>query len=137
MRFLRYTVFVIIFIFTFLLLLPKQNLYYALEHKLKKYDVIISNEKFTSNLFGFELDDAKIYAKEVNVASLQNIDVSFGEIDIKSKEIGNSKATLDILNQSIIINFEPTKTFISKYKIVLKYFKKQKNGVYKYEYKLF
>jgi len=137
MRFLRYTVFVIIFIFTFLLLLPKQNLYYALEHKLKKYDVIISNEKFTSNLFGFELDDAKIYAKEVNVASLQNIDVSFGEIDIKSKEIGNSKATLDILNQSIIINFEPTKTFIGKYKIVLKYFKRQRNGVYKYEYKLF
>ncbi|MCK5111611.1 MAG: hypothetical protein KAQ94_08830 [Arcobacteraceae bacterium] len=127
----------IVFCLATLLFLPKHNLYYAAEKELKKYDVIISDEKFSSQLFGFKLENASLFVKEVNIASLDNVNIFLSGVDISSKTIGYADAKLDIMNQSIVVNFEPTKMFIRKYQTVLKYFKKQQDGVYKYEYKLF
>lgn len=137
MKILRWIILVIFTCFSLVAFLPKQNLYYLVEQELKKYDIILSNEKFTSQLFGFRLKDATLHIKGVYISSLENVDVSFLGVDILSKEIGSATTSVNINTQSIVINFKPTKNFIKKYKIILKYFKKQKMGVYQYEYKLF
>ena len=137
MTILRFIILFIIFCLSLMLFLPKQNLYYLAEKELKKYDIVICNEQFNSKPFGFKLNDALLYVKGVNIAKLDSVNISLTNIDISSKEIGYAKLLIDISNKSIIINFKPTKVFIKKYKIALKDFKKQKDGVYKYEYKLF
>jgi len=137
MRILRLIILVIFTCFSFLVFLPKQNLYYLVEQKLKQYDIIISNEKFTSQLFGFRLQDATLHIKGIYISSLEDVNVSFLGVDVLSKEIGYATTTVNINTQSIIINFKPTQHFIQKYKIILKNFKKQKMGVYQYAYKLF
>ena len=136
MKILKYISMIAVFCIAILLFLPKQNIYFAIEKELKKYDIIISGEKFTSHLLGFNLENAVLYVQDVNIAKLNKVNISLSGIDISSKEIGYAYTFIDIGTKSFIVNFEPTKTFIKKYKIVLKYFKKQKNGVYKYEYKL-
>ncbi|MEA3498623.1 MAG: hypothetical protein U9R16_06135 [Campylobacterota bacterium] len=137
MKFLKYIALVVVFNIALLAFLPKQNLYYALEKQLEKYDVIISDEKFKSSMFGFTLNDASLYFKGVDLATLDKVNISFSKIDISSKELGYAKTSFDIFNRSVTVDFEPTRTFIKKYKIIKKYFKKQENGVYRYEYKLF
>jgi hypothetical protein len=137
MKILRNISLVLLFLFSILIFMPKQNLYFLLEKELKQYDVIISDEKFISTLFGFQLQNALVYVKGVNIATLNNVQISLSGINISSKEIGIVFSNINIQNRSIVLHFEPTRTFIKKYKIVLKYFQKQKRGVYQYEYKLF
>ncbi len=137
MTILKTISYIVLFCFTLLYFLPKQSLYFLAEYELNKYDVIISDEKFKSNIDGIELEDAIIYIKGVNIAKLDKVNISLFGIDVSSKSIGEAYTSLDIDNRSLVVNFEPTKTFINKYKIVLKYFEKQKDGTFKYEYKLF
>ncbi len=137
MRILKVIFLLIVFCISTLYFLPKQNLYYAAEKALKKYDLVISDEDFISTPLGFKLEHASLYVKGVNIASLETVNISLNGLNASSKEMGYAYTQIDAANKSIIVNFEPTKTFIKKYKIALKYFKKQKDGVYKYEYKLF
>jgi len=138
MKLFKILLYPILFVVLCLAFLPKQNLYFLGEKELKKYDIIISDEKFTPSLFGFKITNASIYIQGVNIAKIDNLTLSFNGLKILSKEIGRANGNIDISTQSAIIEFKPTKIFIQKYgKMTLKYFKKQENGVYKYEYKLF
>jgi len=137
MKILRYIALIISFELAIIIFLPKQNLYFMMEKELKKYDVIISNEKFSSSILGFSLENASLYIKGVNVATLNKVNISLYKIDVLSKKIGYAKTSINFENRSIGIDLKPEKEFVKKYKIIKKYFKKQKNGVYKYEYKLF
>lgn len=136
MKFLKVISFIVVIILSLLVFLPKQSLYFLAEHELKKYDVVISDEKFIPNLFGFKLEDAELHVKGVNIAKLNSVDISLSGASVFSKDIGRANAYISIDNQSVVIDFEPTKTFIKKYKVALKYFKKLERGKYKYEYKL-
>jgi hypothetical protein len=138
MKLLKIFLLMLLFSLTLLIFLPKQNLYYLAEQHLKKYDVILSNETLSSNISGLYIKDASLYVQGVNIALLNKISLTFGGVNISSKDIGLVFTSVDINNHSIILNFKPTQTFIRKYKkMILKYFKKDKKGVYKYEYKLF
>ncbi len=128
---------IIVFCLSTILFLPKQSLYFALEKELKQYEVVISDEKFTPLMFGFKLENASLYLKGVNIASLDIVSLSLDGLTASSKEIGSANTKIDMTNKSLIVNFKPTKFFVGQYKTVLKYFKKQNDGVYKYEYKLF
>lgn len=128
---------ILVFIVTFLFFLPKQNIYFFLENELSKHEIIISDEKFTSSLTNFEFVDANLYIKGVNIALLNKVNLSLDGLNISSKEIGNVSTSFDIDTRSIVIDFNPTKVFIKDYKTVLKQFKKEKNGKYRYEYVLF
>jgi len=128
----------ILFIFLCLVFIPKENIYFLGEKQLKKYNIIISDEKIKSSLFKFEINQANVYINKINIAKVDKIIISFSGIKLFSKEIGQLSSKINIKNKSIVINFKPTYIFIQKYrKIILKYFEKQKKGVYKYEYKLF
>jgi|GEM_PF-4580544 len=137
MSILKYFSLVLIFIVTFLFFLPKQNIYFLLEKELYKHEIVISNEKFNSKLYNFEFKDANLYIKGVDVALLNKVNLSIDGLNISSKEIGNVSTSFDLETKSIVINFNPTKAFIKEYKTALKYFKKEKNGKYRYNYELF
>jgi len=138
MRLFRFFILFCLFILSLLIFMPKANLYYLAEIKLKQYNVILSNEKFISHTFGFDIKDAKIFIEGVNIATIDNLDISlFKGIKISSKDIGYAFTSCDFAKHSIIIFFDPTKTFLKKYKIIEKYFTKDKKGRFKYEYKLF
>lgn len=128
---------ILVFIVTFLFFLPKQNLYFLLEKELYKHEIVISDEKFSSNLFNFEFTDATLYIKGVDIALLNKVNLSLDGLNIRSKEIGNLNSSFDLDTKSIVINFNPTKAFVRDYKSVLKQFKKEKNGKYRYNYELF
>jgi len=137
MKAIRVVSLLLLFGLAFFFFLPKQNLYYLIEYKLKKYEIVISGEQFSSSLFGFKVEDGVLYVKGIRIASFAQLSFALDGIDFSSKEVGHVVSSFSIKNKSIIINFEPTKTFISQYKMVLKYFTRQTTGVYKYEYKLF
>ncbi len=137
MKIIQSIILCIVFCLAFVFFLPKQNLYYILEQELNKYNIVISNEKIIPQLVGLRLENGLIYVKGINIAKLDNVNIFLNSIDISSKEIGYANGKVDIFNQNIIVTFKPTNIFIEEYNMVLKYFKKENDGVYKYEYKLF
>jgi hypothetical protein len=137
MTILKNILLVVVFIITFLIFLPMQNIYFLAEQELKKHDIIISNEKFKKNFIGFTLSDAKVFVKGVDIATLNKVNISLFNASIVSKDIGNSNIKFDIIGLKVIIDFIPTKIFIKKYQMIKKYFKKQKDGSLRYEYELF
>ncbi len=118
MRFFKIILIIFITIGSIFLFLPKQNIYYLGEYELKKYNIIISDEKFKSELLGFELNNAKLYLKGVNIATLDTVRLSLLGANLTSKEIGSGYMKLNFQNYSVDLFFKPTKKFIQKYKIV-------------------
>ena len=50
-------------------------LYYGLEHRLKKEQLIISNEKISESPFALQLKDGTIFAKDIAAGSFDTITV--------------------------------------------------------------
>jgi hypothetical protein len=53
--------------------MPKQELYYALEHQLSKNSIEINEKDIKENLFGLKIDGATIFYDEVSLAKVSNI----------------------------------------------------------------
>jgi len=65
-------------LFVFLLvfvLMPKQELYYKLEHELAKEGIIIGNEKISEGWFTLKLEDASVYVKGIKVATIKEAEM--------------------------------------------------------------
>jgi len=56
-----------------LIFMPKQELYYALEHQLSKNSIEINEKDIKENLFGLKIDGATIFYDEVSLAKVSNI----------------------------------------------------------------
>jgi hypothetical protein len=69
-KFLSYTLFFLGMITFFT---PKENLYFLLEKQLSKYDLVISDEQLTPQLFSLDINNATIYFKEIELAEVQGI----------------------------------------------------------------
>jgi hypothetical protein len=92
---------------------PKQEIYYLLEERLEKDDIVISNEKFSDTLFGLTISDADIFVKGINMAkvkslnlnifflynrlSIESIETDRGIHDFAPKSIDKLTATVSIL----------------------------------------
>ena len=137
MQFFKSLLLTIVFIFTLLVFIPKENIYFLIEKELNKYDIVLSDELFKSTLIGFSLKNANLYVKGVKITKLDSVNISLLGAHVFSKEVGSLYTKLDVDAKNLVIYFNPTKKFIKEYRIVLKYLQKQKNGKYKYEYKLF
>jgi len=95
---------IFIFITIFLLLivfLPKVNLYYALEHQLKKDNIIIDNEQLEPLAFGFNIKGIDLWVKSIQSAYIKNISIQaywvYQSIDItKIKLSANFKGILPL-----------------------------------------
>jgi hypothetical protein len=70
-----------------MLLLPKVNLYYQLEHEVKPYGVILSGERLDDKGLWLNIDDATLYIKQIESAHAQSIEILllglYNRIDIK------------------------------------------------------
>lgn len=62
------------FIIAILFLLPKTNLYYALEHKMQKYKIIVSNEEIIENAFSLQILDLSVSYKGIDLAEVAIMD---------------------------------------------------------------
>lgn len=125
------------FCFSLVIFSPKINLYYAVKKDLKKHHILITNDKFVNTKLGFNLENAYLHLKGINIGSLDNVEIVLNSISISSQELGWIDGKINIFTSNISIKFKPTAMFLTKYKVILKDFTKQKNGVYEYEYKLF
>jgi len=100
---------------------PKEQIYYLLEKKLSKEGIVISNEKFSDNLYGVTISDADIYFEGINIAKVQTIDLKilflYDELKIESVKI--DKGIQNILPK-YIDNLSATYSIIKPNKIILK-----------------
>lgn len=74
-KFLKILVYIFTFIFTIFLFLPKESIYYFVEQNLLKNKIIISNEIVNENLFGLDISNGQIYYENINVASVDKIEI--------------------------------------------------------------
>ncbi len=86
-----------------LILMPKKEIYYMLEHKLQAQHIVISGEKLDSGLFTFKIEHPNIYYMGSVVASADSIDLLalllYNEIDAKRLVLAKGLATeLEIQN---------------------------------------
>ncbi len=65
-----------LFLFFLLIFAPKQEIYYKIEKELQKNDIVISNEKFSDNLWGLSIKDADIFVKGIKVAKVKSLDLN-------------------------------------------------------------
>ena len=73
MKFFAYTLF---FISMLVVFIPKASIYYLLETSLKKFDILISNERLTDNIISLNISHLDISAKAVDVAFVKSVDVT-------------------------------------------------------------
>lgn len=74
-KLLKPIIFFLFFLFTTLVLLPKENIYYLLEKNLKNYNIILSDEKIVEKLFGLHLKGIQLYSNEIHLANIDNTNI--------------------------------------------------------------
>ncbi len=93
-KILKFFVYLFVFVFALLFFLPKESLYNLAEKELKKYEVIVSNEKREEKAFSLHITDGDIYVKGIKVAELKSAKISsylfFNEIKIKNIKLLDS-----------------------------------------------
>ena len=72
MKFFAYLLF---FLFALAFFTPKESLYYLLEANLKKFEVVISNEKVMPHLLSLELTNLEVSAKGIDSAVVKEVDI--------------------------------------------------------------
>ncbi len=68
-------IFIALFIAWFALLafMPKQEIYYALEHGLAKQDIKINEKSIEEGVFSLALNQASVYVKGVKIATIEKL----------------------------------------------------------------
>ncbi len=74
-KFAKIFLFVILFIYTLVVFLPKKELYYLGERYLAKYKVYISNETLSDLGIAFFVKDGTIYYEGINGGKVESISV--------------------------------------------------------------
>ncbi len=59
--------------FAILIFMPKQKIYYTLEHELLKQDIKINEKSIEEGIFSLKITDAKVYAKGIEIANIDEI----------------------------------------------------------------
>jgi hypothetical protein len=100
-----------------LLFMPKQELYYFMEHKLVKYDLKFNEKSITTHLVGMSIKDLDIYLSGMHIAKVDTCDIKTilltTTIDMKDIEIDNSFDGIvprDI--QSVILSYSLWNPFV-------------------------
>jgi hypothetical protein len=59
--------------FALLIFMPKQKIYYTLEHELLKQGIKINEKNIEEGIFSLKITDAKVYAKGIEIANIDEI----------------------------------------------------------------
>ena len=74
---LKYFGFVLIFIFSFLLFLPKENIYFYYLERLQHKPITVQNEEISSKAFKFSITNGDVFYKDINAFKVENIDIEY------------------------------------------------------------
>jgi len=99
---LKFVSLLLFFIFALILFVPKDSFYYLLEQNLKKFDLIISNEKLEDKTLSLDVQNLDISAKEIKSLSIK-------KANIKILGIYNSVELQNIQLSSLVENYLPAK----------------------------
>ena len=85
-------IFISLFIvwFAFLLFMPKQELYYALENVLLEQGIEINEKEMDSGLFSLQVKEVSVYVKGIKVATVDELNF-FSLLFYNSVDIGKVK----------------------------------------------
>jgi len=97
-KFFAYTIF---FLLALMYFIPKVSLYYFVEHEIKKYAIVIDNEKAVDNGFSLSLYNATINVKGIPSATIK-------EANFKQFIIYNTSTFKDIKLSSVAASMIPT-----------------------------
>lgn len=78
-----------IFILALIAFMPKESVYFFAEQKLKEFDIVISDETSKDKLFSFEIDNAVLFAQNIEAAKIFKTDVTLLGVynSIEAKQI--------------------------------------------------
>jgi hypothetical protein len=73
MKFFAYLLF---FILSLILFIPKDSVYFFVEKNLKQFDVIVSKEHLTQNFFSLDVENMEVSVKAIDAALIQKMDIT-------------------------------------------------------------
>ena len=153
----------IVFVVSFVVVFPKEKLYFLANEKLKAYDVSLESSKLESSSTGLMVENTYVLLAGARVASIRNMDLSLFGIEIQrvrllgnfasmfprvdlvdvsydfdefakaSGNFGDIVASIDRASNSLILKAKVEKKTIKKYNLVFLNFK---NVGGEYVYKL-
>lgn len=86
--------YLIFFILSLIYFIPKASAYYYFESKLKKYDVIISNEEIYDKPLCLDITDADLFVKSIHLANITethiHLFVLYNSVNINSVTLSNT-----------------------------------------------
>ena len=99
MKFLAYLLF---FVVALAMFMPKSSFYFLLEENLKKFNVVVSNEELSSDIFSLYIHNLELTTKGIDSALIK-------EADVTLLVFYNHLALRDIQLSSIIEAYAPSK----------------------------
>ncbi|MDD2906325.1 MAG: hypothetical protein PHC74_08480 [Sulfurimonas sp.] len=75
-KLLRFFAYFAFFILALIYFAPKESIYYLLEHELKTYSVVISDETLQDKGLTLSIQNAALYVKSIESAKIKNCDVT-------------------------------------------------------------
>ncbi len=82
------------FFILFMLLLPKTQLWYALEHKIKDYGVIIHDEVLNEHLSTLDINEGTLYFGNMELSRIENATISlwlfYNKLSLQNLYFGKS-----------------------------------------------
>ncbi len=83
---MKYPLFVIVFLFSFIAFLPKENIYFYYLEKLQEKNISVQNEERSSGAFRFSILNSDVFYKDINAFKIESFEASYylvsGKIDI-------------------------------------------------------
>lgn len=84
-------VYISFLLFTIIMFLPKNNIYYFVEEKLSNNKIILSNEDIKSSLFDFEISKSLLIYQNTKFAKIEDIKIKsfvfYNSIDVSNIEV--------------------------------------------------
>ena len=106
--------------FALLAFMPKEELYYALEHKLVDYGIELNEHNIKSGLFSLEISDIDIYVEGIKIAHINQMDffitLVFNKLNISDIILDSSIKSLIHLDIQQIQNANLVYSIISPQK---------------------
>lgn len=72
---LKFFAYFLFFIFALMVFIPKTSIYYLLEEKLNKFEVVISDERLTENIFSLGVKDLTLNVKGIESATAKEAEI--------------------------------------------------------------
>jgi len=88
--------------FSLIAFMPKEELYYALEHRLVKYGIELNEKSIKSGIFSMDISDIDVYVEGIKIAHIDHINflitLVFNTIDISDIILDNTLNSLIHIN---------------------------------------